>query len=74
MQEVPIPTYLVLPPSPELRMGFMDALEEAEIDYSRDPEGYFIFLRAGQEKAWEQIRLQFQAVVTEEDPPMVIGL
>ena len=55
-------------------MGFMDALEEAGIDYAREPDGYFIFLRTGQETAWEQIRLHFQAIVTEEDPPIIIGL
>ncbi|MBI4298187.1 MAG: hypothetical protein HY666_00290 [Chloroflexi bacterium] len=50
----------------------MDALDEAQIDYSREPEGYFIFLRDGQEEDWERIREQFQAVVGEENPPTVI--
>ena len=69
-----MPTYLVSPPPPHQRMQFMDALEEEGLDYSREPDVYFIFLREGQQKVWEQIRRQFQAEVAEEDPPSVPGL
>ena len=69
-----MPTYLVVPPAFRLRMNFMDALEDAGIDYSREPEGYFIYLREGQQEAWERVRQQFQAVVSEEDPPTIFGL
>ena len=69
-----MPTYLVVPPALQLRMKFIDALEEARIDYSREPEGYLIFLRKGQQEVWEQIREQFQAVVAEEDPPIVTDI
>ena len=52
-------------------MGFMDALEEEGIDYSREPDGYYIYLRDGQREAWERIRVEFQAEVVDEDPAMV---
>ena len=64
-----MPTYLVVPPPPQQRMQFMDALEAAGIDYSREREGYFIYLREGQQEVWERVRHRFQAEVAEEDPP-----
>lgn len=63
-----MPTYLVVPPPFQQRMSFMDALEEAGIDYSREREGYFIFLREGQQGTWEQISRRFQAEFVEEEP------
>ena len=69
----PMPTYLVAPPAFRLRMEFMDALEDAGIDYSREPEGYFIYLREGQQPAWEQVRKRFDAEVVEEDPLSLFG-
>ncbi len=63
-----MPTYLIAPPPPQMRMAFMDALEEEEISYAREPEGYLIFPRETQHGAWEAIRQQFQAQVVEEDP------
>ena len=55
-------------------MRFMDAMEEAGIDYSREPDGYYIYLRDGQWEAWERIRLQFEAEVVDEDPAMVVDI
>ncbi len=69
-----MPTYLVVPPAPHLRMHFMDALEEAGIHYSREPDGYVIYLRDDQREAWERIRKAFAAEVAEEDPPLIFGL
>ena len=66
-------SYLVAPPRFQLRMKFMDAMEEACIDYSREPEGYFVYLREGQQRIWEGIRRQFDAVVYEEDPIVPFG-
>ena len=66
-------SYLVAPPCFQSRMDFMDSMEKASIDYSREPEGYFIFLREGQQQIWEQIRLQFNTVVYEEDPVVPFG-
>ena len=43
-----MPTYLVEPPPFELRMAFMDALEASRIDYSREAEGYLVYLRDDQ--------------------------
>ena len=63
-----MPSYLVVPPPFQQRMAFMDALEEAGIDYSREREGYFIFLRQGQEETWEGICRQFETEFSEEEP------
>ena len=68
-----MPTYLVKPPPFELRMAFMDALEASGIDYSREAEGYLVYLKDGQRKAWERICETCRAVVLEEDPPMLFG-
>lgn len=65
-----MPTYLVKPPPFELRMAFMDALEAAGIDYSREAEGYMVYLRESQRERWERIAARCRAEVLEEDPPM----
>lgn len=63
-----MPTFLVAPPPPQLRMQFMDALEDAGIDYSRDPEGYYVYLRESQQEVWQGVRRRFQVEIVEEDP------
>ena len=68
-----MPTYLVEPPPFELRMAFMDALEASGIDYSREAEGYLVYLKDDQRAAWERIREYCRAEVLEEDPPMLFG-
>ena len=68
-----MPTYLVKPPPFELRMAFMDALEESGIDYSREAEGYMVYLRDDQRAAWQRISQSCEAEVLEEDPPMLFG-
>ena len=65
-------SFVVSPPPPQQRMHFMDALEEEGIDYSREPDGYYIYLRDGQQEAWERIRVRFEAEVLDEDPAMVV--
>jgi hypothetical protein len=51
-------------------MAFMDALEAASIDYDRQPEGYFIYLREQQQEAWQRIRQQFRLQVEAEPPSL----
>ena len=51
-------------------MAFMDALEAAGIDYSREAEGYMVYLRESQRERWERIAARCRAEVLEEDPPM----
>ena len=68
-----MPTYLVKPPPFELRMAFMDALEASGIDYSRESEGYLVYLKDDQRAAWQRISESCRAVVLEEDPPMLFG-
>lgn len=67
-----MPTYLVTPPPPQQRMSFMDALESAGIDYERQPDGYFVYLREGQGEVWEQLCQRFHLIV-EEAPPSLPG-
>jgi len=55
-------------------MHFMDALEEAGIDYAREPDGYFIYLKAGQQAVLEEICQQFHAEMVEEDPATMVDL
>ena len=52
----------------------MDALEDAGIDYSRDPDGYYVYLRDGQQSILGEICHQFHAQVVEEDPTTIMGL
>ena len=66
-----MPTYLVQPPPPQQRMAFMDALEAASLDYDRQPDGYYVYLRSSQQEAWERIRQRFHLAV-EEDPPDIL--
>ena len=67
-------SFVVAPPPPQQRMHFMDALEEERIDYTREPDGYYIYLRESQREAWESIRLRFQAEVVDEDPAMMVDV
>ena len=52
----------------------MDALEDAGIDYAREPEGYFIYLREGQQAVLEEICRKFHAEIVEEDPATIVDL
>ena len=67
-------TFLVEPPPHQERMHFMDALEDAGIDYAREPDGYFIYLKAGQQAVLEEICRQFHAEMVEEDPATMVDL
>ena len=67
-------TFLVEPPPHQERMDFMDALEDAGIDYSREPDGYYVYLREGQQYSLEEICRQFHAQIVEEDPATIVGL
>ena len=67
-------TFLVEPPPIQERMHFMDALEDAGIDYAREPEGYFIYLREGQQAVLEEICRKFHAEIVEEDPATIVDL
>ena len=55
-------------------MRFMDTLEEEGIDYSRESDGYYIYLREGQWETWERIRVRFQVEVVDEDPAMTVDI
>jgi hypothetical protein len=55
-------------------MHFMDALEDAGIDYAREPDGYFIYLREGQQAVFEEICRKFHAEIVEEDPATIVDL
>ena len=68
-----MPTYLVKPPPFDQRMAFMDALEDAAIDYSRETEGYLVYLRESQREQWQRIAARHCAAVLEKDPPMLFG-
>lgn len=61
---------LIHPPELHLRMAFMDALEDARLEYERIPDGYVVFLKDGQATAWENIRARFLISDPEEDPPL----
>ena len=67
-----MPTFLVAPPPPQHRMHFMDALEAAGIDYSREPDGYYIYLRQGQQEVLERVCHEFQAEMVEENPASML--
>ena len=69
-----MPTSLSCPLPPQQRMGFMDALEEAGIAYSREPDGYVVYLKDGQQEAWRDIQQRFRARIAEEDPPLIFGM
>jgi len=55
-------------------MHFMDALEVAGVDYVREPDGYYIYLREGQQAVLEEICREFHAGMVEEDPAMMMEL
>ena len=61
------------PPEFQQRMALMDALEDAGIDYTREPEGYVIYLRDSQAEVWESLCVRFNLRVVEEDPPFIAG-
>ena len=61
-------TFLVNPPPYHNRMQFMDSLEETGIDYSREPDGYYVYLRIGQEDLLQKICSRFEAVIVAENP------
>lgn len=65
-----MPTLLVQPPELLLRMAFMDALEDAEIEYERIPDGYVVFLRESQNAEWDKIQTRFSIPKPEADPPL----
>ena len=49
-------------------MQFMDSLEESGIDYSREPDGYYVYLRIGQEDLLQKICSSLEAVIVTENP------
>ncbi|MCY4652671.1 MAG: hypothetical protein OXC95_05845 [Dehalococcoidia bacterium] len=65
-----MPTLLVQPPELHLRMAFMDALEDARLQYERIPDGYVVFLKEGQATEWDEIRSRFLTPNPEENPPL----
>ncbi len=54
-------------------MALMDALEDAGVDYTREPEGYVIYLRDSQAFVWESLCVRFGLHIVEEDPPFIVG-
>lgn len=66
-----MPPLLVKPPELHLRMAFMDALEDAELEYERIPDGYVVFLKDGQVAQWDEIRERFLISNPEENPPLI---
>ena len=61
-------TFLVNPPPYHNRMQFMDLLEETGIDYSREKDGYYVYLRSGQEDLLRSICSRVAAQVVAENP------
>jgi len=55
-------------------MPFMDALEKAGLDYARESDGYYIYLREGQQAALEEICRRFHAAIAGEDPAMLVDI
>ncbi len=66
-------TFLVEPPPPQNRMGFMDALDDAGIIYVREPDGYYLYLKDGQDDLMVEVCARFQAPIVEEDPPSLMA-
>ena len=54
-------------------MAFMDAMEHSGIDYSREREGYVIYLKEAQLETWELISSEFETQFLEEDPTSDFG-
>lgn len=46
----------------------MDLLEETGIDYSREKDGYYVYLRSGQEDLLRSICSRVEAQVVAENP------
>ena len=46
----------------------MDLLEEAGIDYSREKDGYYVYLRSGQEDSLRSICSRVEALIVTENP------
>ena len=65
-----MPTLLIQPPELHLRMAFMDALDDAGLEYERIPDGYVVFLKDGQGAQWDEIRERFLILNPEENPPL----
>ena len=66
-----MPTILAEPPELRLRMAFMDALEDAGIEYERIPDGYVVFLRDSHAGRWDDIRARFSIPAPEGNPPLL---
>ena len=64
-----MPTIVVTPPAPNMRMAFMDAMEADGIDYDRHTDGYWIYLRESQEDQWKQLVSTFALTIEDTDPP-----
>jgi hypothetical protein len=65
-----MPTIVVTPPAPNLRMAFMDAMEDNGVDYDRQTDGYWIYLRESQTDLWEQLVSKFSLKIEDTDPPV----
>ena len=64
-----MPTIVVTPPEPKVRMAFMDALETERIDYDRHTDGYWIYLRESQTDTWNSLVSKFKLKIEDTDPP-----
>ena len=64
-----MPTIVVTPPEPSVRMAFMDAMETVKIDYDRHSDGYWIYLRESQKDQWELLVAKFKLRIEDTDPP-----
>jgi hypothetical protein len=64
-----MPTIVVTPPAPDLRMLFMDAMEADGIDYDRNKDGYWIYLRESQVVPWTVLISRFSLIIEDTDPP-----
>ena len=64
-----MPTIVVAPPAPNLRMAFMDAMEADGIDYDRHTDGYWIYLRESQTETWAVLVSEFSLRIEDTDPP-----
>jgi hypothetical protein len=65
-----MPTIVVTPPAPNLRMAFMDAMEDNGVEYERQTDGYWIYLRESQTDLWEQLVSKFSLKIEDTDPPV----
>jgi len=51
-------------------MAFMDAMEDNGVDYDRQTDGYWIYLRESQTDLWEQLVSKFSLKIEDTDPPV----